>query len=110
MKTAILATAMLISATAASAAGLEFTIVGNAEYAIEAEAVETNLGAELALMPNLTVKPLVTFAGTTDAFEFTGVELGATYSVTGNVDVYGVVEADADFEYSEATLGVSFAF
>jgi hypothetical protein len=110
MKTAIFAAALALTATTASAEGLGFTIVGNAEYAVEAEAIETNLGAELFVFNAVTISPLVTFAGTTDSFEFTGVELGATYTVTENFDVYGVVEADKDFEYSEAIIGVSFAF
>lgn len=112
MKTAIFAAALALTATTASAdvLGLDFAIVGNAEYAVEAETIETNIGAQLALIPNLTITPLVTFAGTTDTFEFAGAEIGAAYAVNSNFDVYGVVEANKDFEYSEATVGVAFSF
>lgn len=110
MKTAIFAAALALTATTASAEGFGFSIVGNAEYAVEAETIETNLGAELLVLDAITITPLVTFAGSTDGFEFAGVELNAAYNVTKNIYVYGRVEADKDFDYNEAAIGVSFAF
>lgn len=110
MKTAIFATALAITSTAASAEGLALAFAGNAEYAVEAETFETNLGAVIGVMPSLTFAPSVTFAGNSDNFEFTGVEVGATYNLTSNFDLYGVVEADKDFNHSETTIGVAFSF
>lgn len=111
MKTAIFAAAIAAtSATAASADMFGVTVLGNAEYALEAETIETNIGAEVMVFDAIALTPLVTFTGNTDGFDFAGVELNASYRVTGNVSVYGKIEADKDFEYNDATLGVSFAF
>lgn len=95
-------------ATAASAEDLSF--IGSAEYAFEAEALETKLGAQYDV-DNWTFVGLVTVEDTsTTNFDFTGVELGAAYAVNANIDVYAKLETDGDMNYEEATIGTAFKF
>ena len=44
------------------------------------------------------------------ALDFTGVEVGLGYILNGGTQLYGKVNFDDTFEYSEATLGMSFTF
>lgn len=113
MKTfAIAALAALLATTVAQADGLSF--IGDAEYQFEAERFETNLGLAYELN-SWTFIPVLT-ADYTDAngLDFVGAELTVAYTIlegdSANLDAYARVETDADFEYSEAAVGVMFSF
>ena len=109
MKTLIIATAMAASlSTSAFAGGLTFG--GSAEYQVEAEKFETTVGAAYG-MGDITVAPAVTLYYTSaDELTFDSVEVTVSYTLTENLAVYGTVEADSDFDYQEATVGVAFNF
>ena len=108
MKTMLIATSMLLTATAASAADLNY--FGSAEYMVEAETVEASAGLSVHLMENFYVVPVVTFAGNSDDFSFTELEVNAVYTVSQNVDAYVKVTTDEDLDYDETTVGVAFNF
>jgi hypothetical protein len=109
MKTLIIATAMVAGlSTASFAEGLSFG--GAAEYQVEAEKFETTIGTRYA-MGDITFSPSVTASYTNaDKFTIDGVDFTASYTLTENLAVYGKVEADKDFKYEEATVGVAFNF
>jgi hypothetical protein len=111
MKSVILATAIAMTSTAAFAADgslLPVPVLGSVEYAVEAETISLELGTYIGF-GNFGVSPLVNFSGT-DAIDFDGAEVTATYMFGSNFDLYATIEADADFEYTEAAVGVAFAF
>lgn len=101
MKTLVIATAIALGATAATAA--DFGL--RSEYGIEADAFTTTLsvGQDIGFA-------YVSAAAEVVDTDFTGVDLGASYGLTENVTLYGVVEVDADFGHEETTIGVSFQF
>jgi hypothetical protein len=101
------ATAAILTATAANANDL--AILGGLEYTTEAEVFEATVGVEGALA-GFTITPLLTVNDTAGDFEFTGAEVTVGYSVSTAVAVYATIEADADWDYSETTLGVSLRF
>lgn len=109
MKNLLLTTIALISLSTAALA-LDTSIVGYGEYAVEAEALESSVGIELA-MGAVTVTPSieVIYTSNTD-FEFNGAEVSLIYGLTETLNVYGVVEANKDFEHQETTLGIAFRF
>lgn len=108
MKTLVVAAAIALTTTAASAQDLAY--VGSVEYAFEAEAVSLDFGAAMNV-GNITVNPMLNAEYTSaNDLDFTGVTLGVGYALTSNVGLYGSVETDGDFDYEEATMGVSFSF
>jgi len=108
MKTLIATLALALGlSTAASADGL--TWVGSAEYAVEAETVAVEAGAEFTLA-GFVVTPMFLGDDVDGSFDFTGAELGVAYGVVEGVDVYGVLAADDSFEYEELTVGVAYRF
>lgn len=108
MKNIIAAAIVATSATAAHADGLLFS--GYAEYAVEAEAFEFNIGADYSLN-RLGLFVDADFNKTTGAdFAFDNLEVGAAYAITDNANVYGLVRMDEDFEYDDAMIGLSFFF
>jgi hypothetical protein len=112
MKSVILATAIAMTSTAAFAADgslLPIPVMGSVEYAVEAETTSFDLGTYIGI-GNFGVSPLANFSDTSGSFDFDGAEVTATYMFGSNVDLYATIEADADFEYTEATVGVAFAF
>jgi hypothetical protein len=108
MKNLIAAAIIATSATAAHADGLMFS--GYAEYAVEAEAFEFNIGTNY----NINRIDLFVDADFTKTvgndFAFDNLEIGAAYYLTDNASVYGLVRMDEDFEYDDAVIGVSFFF
>ena len=105
MKT-ILTTIALVAASSVATA----EITASTEYAVEAEAFamgldhttgfksfDVSVGADWEM-------PLK------GALDFTGVEVGLGYILNGGTQLYGKVNFDDTFEYSEATLGMSFTF
>lgn len=99
--------ALTFSAAAASAGDLAY--LGGLEYTVEAEAFEATAGIEYAA-GGLTLTPVLTINDATGDFEFAAADLTIGYAVATSVNVYATVEADADFDYTETTLGVSFRF
>jgi hypothetical protein len=41
---------------------------------------------------------------------FDNVEVGIAYGLNDNVDVYGLVRLDSDFEYDETVVGIAVTF
>ena len=108
MKNVLLATSMLFTATAVSAADLIY--FGSAEYSVETEVFETTAGVSATVWGPLAIAPVATFSGTSDDFGFTEVELNGIYTVSQNVNAYVSVSADEDLNYTDTTIGVSFQF
>jgi hypothetical protein len=111
MKSVILATAFVLTSTAAFAGDmfLPIPVMGSVEYAVEAETTSIDLTTYVGF-GNLGLSPLANFSDTSGDFDFDGAEVTATYMIGANIDVYATVEADADFEYSETKVGVAFSF
>lgn len=108
MKTLIAAVIFAASASTASAQDLAF--VGNAFYEFEAEQFETNLGVEMGF-GDFTVTPMITGQyDDVDEFHLDNVSVTGAYSLNDNVDLFGRVEFDDEFEYSETTVGMAFRF
>ena len=107
MKTFIAALAVTFGlATTASA---ELAWVGSAEYAVEAETISLEAGAEYTFGA-FTINPMLLADDVAGSFEFTGAEVGVTYGLNGNIDLYGTIEADDELSYEELTVGVAFKF
>lgn len=83
--------------------------VGSAEYAVEAERFETQLGIEYTYN-QFSVRPVLVGEYVNSDFNFVGAEIGVIYNVNSNVNFYGSLDFDQDFDYSEATVGVAFRF
>lgn len=111
MKSVFLATAFVLTSTAAFAGDtlLPVPVMGSVEYAVEAETTSFDLGTFVGF-GNFGVSPLANFSDASGSFDFDGAEVTATYMFGTNIDLYATIEADADFEYSEAKVGVAFAF
>lgn len=107
MKTSALAVAFTLTAMTATA---DVAFVGGAEYAVETEVTEANVGVEFVTGAVTVVPTLTGTYDSTNEFVFTGVEATATYVVIDNVSVYAIVDLDADVEYEDVTVGVSFRF
>ena len=110
MKNLVLAAAAALAFTAgaASADGLGFG--GYGEYAFEAEAFELGLNASYEINSLTLMTEAVFTKPNAVEFGFEEVTVGATFAVHGNVDLYGKVAFDEDFDYNETTVGVAFKF
>lgn len=87
-----------------------FSFFGYGEYAIEAESLEFGLGTDYTI-DALTLSASMTFTRPSGTeMDLDHVNIGALYSINDNLGLYGDVELDGDFEYSETTLGVAFTF
>ena len=120
MKTTVIAAALLITATSASAIELGATGIsigaevdanyttGVEEFAFEVtpEASFTNWGIDFSASTTMNLMDL----NEDDADLFTGVDLEAGYSITNSLRAYGEISTDADFEFGDATVGVTFSF
>ena len=91
-------------------AAQELNFVGSAEYAFEAEAFETKLGAQYDVSNWTFVGLLVAEDTSTTDLDFTGVELVGAYAVNENIDLYAKLETDGDLNYEETTIGTAFKF
>lgn len=111
MKSVILATAFVLTSTAAFASDslLPVPVMGSVEYAVEAETTSFDLGTYIGF-GNFGLSPLANFSDASGSFDFDSAEVTATYMFGSNIDVYATIEADADFEYSEAKVGLAFSF
>jgi hypothetical protein len=110
MKTILMATAAVVAMTTFASAADRPTIIGYTEYSVEAETYEVGLGTEFIVGDMLLISPKMVSFGTSEDFTFDHAEVKASYGVNGNVDVYAKVTTDADFNYAETTVGVSFQF
>src|SRR6056300_1207404 len=88
-----------VSATAALADG--FYVDGSMEYAVEAEMYDLNAGVNYDFMGLTTYADANFGAAALKDMTFTGTELGASLEVTEFASVYGAVELDDGFEYTE---------
>lgn len=111
MKTLIIAATIATLGTTVSAQdSLPFGVIGSAEYAIEAEVFESRLGISYDAL-GMTFEPILVGTYVSGGnFEFSGAELNAIYSINQNVDLYGRVDFDSDFDYDEFTIGLGFRF
>ena len=113
MKTFLLATAAtFVLSTSAFAEGLLGNIGGSAEaeYSIENKTFSMEAGPDFAF-GGVSLAPRA--YGSVDAnntVHFDGVGVEAAYGVTRNLSVYGAVQADNDFKYDDAQVGVRFNF
>lgn len=112
MKSIMAATAALAVMTTVASAADRPTIVGYGEYSVEAKTFEAGAGAEMFVMDNLMVTPMLigTAPNSLTDFAFDHAELKANYILTANVDLYGKVKSDKEFRYSEATVGLALQF
>ena len=113
MKNVLLATAAVFGfAGAAAAEGslLPVPVMGAAEYSIENETMDFDLGTSIvfgqfAISPNANMS-----WSDANSFTFDGVDLIGTYMLGGNIDLYAGIEMDGDFEHTDTVVGVAFNF
>lgn len=103
----VAATALALSATAATAGDLAF--LGGLEYTTEAEVFEATAGVEYATN-GFTFTPLIVMNDAANDFDFVSAELTVGYDLGKNVNAYVTVESDADWNHAETTLGVALRF
>jgi len=112
MKTFTIAAAITaMTVTAASAEGLLGGIGGSAqaEYSLENSNIALEAGPDLSIAGfSIAPRAYAAIEDTDVTFEGLGVE--AEYGLTSNLSVYGAVQADGDFDYSDAQVGVRFNF
>jgi outer membrane cobalamin receptor len=97
--------------SSATAQSFDYSFIGSAEYSVESEVFETEIGVDFGLTDRIVVTPMLTFNNATNqTFDFAGAELSVNYQVNYNFDVYGRVEFDQDFDYNETVIGVSWQF
>lgn len=108
MKFVLAAAAFAATCTSASAGGFLFN--GYGEYAFEAEALEFGLLGEYFTGPVGLHAGVVLTMPNGSGMDLDHVDLGVTYAVDPNITLYGNVELDQDFDYSETVVGVSFSF
>lgn len=110
MKKVLLATIAVFGvSTAAYAEG--FGLVGETEYAFEADVFSLEAGTDYN-RGDFNFVALTKFDNDSvgDDFEFSGAELEVGYSINKNVTGYVRVEVDDDFDYDETVVGASFDF
>lgn len=100
------AAAVFLSTSSAWADGVK----GGVEYSLENENIDFDLGYEYALPTGLILRPNVNAEWKDSDFNFNGVDLGAAYVVNQNVSATVSVNTDGDLEYSDTTIGLTFAF
>ena len=122
MKIATLTAATLIMASTAVSA-MDFTIAGQTLSAGGKADVNYDTGTELWAMefvPSVGLNAWGTDFKASTTFDvinlnegdvFKGVDFEAGYTIGGTgLRAYGEIGTDADFEFGDATVGVSFAF
>lgn len=110
MKNLIIAAVVATSFTAGAAYADGLGFGGYGEYAIESETLEFGLNASYEIDAlTLSTEAVFTKPNGVD-LDFTEVTVGAAYALDGNVSLYTEVLFDSEFEYDEATIGVSFSF
>jgi len=110
MKSVIFAAAMAIGATSAAHAG-EWAMLGETEYAVEADVFSLEAGAEYA-WDKFRVTGMLNMDNDTisDEFDFTGADVEFGYQLSENIEAYARVELDDGLEYSDVVIGATFRF
>lgn len=108
MTNTMMATVAALTFSAVANAG-DLAYLGGVEYAVEAEAFEATAGVEYAAA-GFTLTPVFTINYVSGDFDFDSAEITVGYDVATSVNVYATVGADADFEYTETTVGVALRF
>ena len=110
MKTTILATTFALAASGAFAEGLNIGAAGEVEYSVEGEAFAMEVGPTMTI-GNIGVAPkLLTSMDSSLDLSMLGVEVEATYGLSNNLQLFGEVSADKDFDYQDLKMGVRFQF
>lgn len=113
MKNILFATVAVFGfAGAAAAEGtlLPVPVTGAAEYSIENETMDFDLGTEIAF-GNFAFVPNANMSWSdADSLTFDGVDLTGVYMLGNNIDLYAGVELDGDMEHTDTTVGVAFRF
>lgn len=108
MKSVILAAAAF-AFTSTAALAWDIGVSGEAAYSVENEALSLEVGPDLAV-GGIGLAPRVYGSLDADAFSFDGVGVEATYGVTSSITVFGAVQSDGDWKYSDAQVGLRFQF
>jgi hypothetical protein len=106
-KFAIFGAAMALSASAASAQDVNF--FGSAEYAVEADAFEVGVGADV-VFNDWTITPALYADRVNDVNDVNRAELTVAYAVNDNWSAYVTVETDRELDYAETTIGTRLEF
>ena len=110
MKNVMFGAIAALGLSVASAQANDLALIGETEYAIEAETFTLEGGAEYTIN-DFTFSGVAQFEDTKNAdFDFAGVEVEAGYALTESVTAYVRVEADDDLEYDETVVGAAFRF
>ncbi len=113
MKTTIItatAIALTFLARTASADALGFN--AGIEYQVEAETTEMTFGADYSI-DAFTISPVLNAAYASDSLDFTGADLTVSYGLGflgASTAAYVTVETDANFDYTETTVGMVVDF
>ena len=106
-RTTILGAFLALITTAATAQ--DITFFGEAEYAVEADAFEAGVGADIAFEA-LTFTPAVYGDRVNDTTDFNRAEITVSYAFTDATSAYVAVETDRDWKYAETTFGARLEF
>lgn len=106
-RTTILGAFLALTTTAASAQ--DITFFGETEYAVEADAFEAGVGADIT-MDALTFTPAVYGDRVNDTTDFNRAQLTVSYAFTDSASAYVTVETDREWDYAETTFGARVEF
>lgn len=105
----VAATITAMAATGAAAEGLGIGGSAEVEYSIENEAFAMEAGPDLSFA-GVAIAPRAYASIANSEISFDGVGVEAEYEVRWGLSVYGAVQTDGDWEYSDAQVGVRFSF
>jgi hypothetical protein len=103
-------TAAFLTTAATTAYANDITFTAGAEYSVEAETFEMNAGAAYNLYDFALFTEATFMKEVSEPVAFDNVEVGIAYGLNDNVDVYGLVRLDSDFEYDETVVGIAVTF
>lgn len=109
MKTILMAAAAVLALGTTAYAG-DWTFVGSTEYAVKADTLIGEVGAEYAV-DRFTFTPTVEFNyRDLSSDEINSLNLNVAYKLTDEVNVYTKLEVNRNFEQQELTFGVDFRY
>jgi len=109
MKKVLLTALAALSLTAGAVAAQDLQFYAEAEYGIEAEVFETELGFDYTV-ERFTFTPELTASDRSGNLDFDSFEFTVSYEATESMDVYVRVETDDSFDYNETVFGARFNF
>ena len=110
MKNLLAATAAVLALSGTAVVAGDLDVLGNAEYAFEAETLGVDVGAEY-LTGDFRVTTMFEFVDTNaTSFEFDMFSVEVGYAVSDAVEAYVRVETDEDFDYEDVFIGASVRF